>query len=194
MIPAVVGIFVFLLFCILFAGMYNRLVVLRNRFANAFAQIDVQLKRRYDLVPNLVEAVRGYMAHEKSTLDAVIAARNQAMVASREINPVHLEALTGAMSAESNFAGLLGRFRGLVEGYPNLKADQTVARLMEELASAENRIAFARQAYNDAVMEYNARRQSLPTNLVAGAFRFGPASLFEISVATERNVPTVQLK
>lgn len=193
MVPAIVGIFLFLLVCILFAGMYNRLVVLRNRFANAFAQIDVQLKRRYDLVPNLVEAVRGYMAHEKSTLDAVIAARNQAMVASREINPVHLEALAGAMNAESNFAGMLGRFRGLVEGYPNLKADQTVARLMEELTSAENRIAFARQAYNDAVMQYNARRQSVPTNIVAGIFGFGEAKLFEITMPAERETVTVKI-
>lgn len=170
---------------------YNRLVALRERFRNAFAQIDVQLRRRYDLIPNLVETARGYMAHERETLEAVIRARNEAhradQVAAAQPGAPH--AMLGLMAAEQTLTGHLNRFLGLVEGYPELKASQTMRQLQEELASTENRIAFARQAYNDAVMRYNAARQAVPTNVVARVFRFGPAEFFRIEDDAERSVP-----
>jgi LemA protein len=170
---------------------YNRLVTLRERFRNAFAQIDVQLKRRYDLIPNLVEAARGYMAHERETLEAVIQARNAALAADRvaAANPGAPAAMLGLMAAEQSLTGLLTRFFGLAEGYPELRASENMLQLQEELASTENRIAFARQGYNDAVMRYNATRASFPTNLVANAFRFGPAEFFQVEVASEREAP-----
>ena len=173
---------------------YNRLVALRQRFMNAYAQIDVQLKRRYDLIPNLVEAVKGYMAHERQTLEAVIAARNQALAASQQASaaPASAGAIMALAGAENMLLGALGKLFALREAYPQLKADQTAARLMEELSSTENRIAFARQHYNDSVMSYNAYRQSFPPLLIAGPMGFGEAALFQVEDARERQVVQVQ--
>jgi LemA protein len=170
---------------------YNRLVALRERFRNAFAQIDVQLKRRYDLIPNLVEVARGYMIHERETLEAVIRARNEALEADRAAaaNPGAPAAMLGLMAAEQSLTGLLTRFFGLAEAYPELRASENMLQLQEELSSTENRIAFARQNYNDAVMRYNATRASVPTNLIASAFRFGRAEFFEVEFEAERTAP-----
>jgi len=158
---------------------FNALVLLRNRYLNAFSQIDVQLKRRYDLIPNLVEAVKGFMAHEKETLDRVTKARATASDAAgvAAANPT-ASAVQALVGAEVGLIGALGTFRGRVEAYPELKSDQNVRQLMEELTSSENRIAFARQAYNDSVMGYNTKRETVPTNFVAGPFGFAPAALF----------------
>jgi LemA protein len=170
---------------------YNRLVALRERFRNGFAQIDVQLKRRHDLIPNLVETARGYMAHERETLEAVIQARNRAIQAGGEAaaHPGMPVAMLGLTSAEQSLSGALTHFFGLAEGYPELKASENMRKLQEELASTENRIAFARQAFNDAVMRYNATRGGFPTNLVASAFRFEEAAFFRLDDEGERNVP-----
>jgi LemA protein len=170
---------------------YNRLVALRNRFRNAFAQIDVQLKRRHDLIPNLVEVAKAYMAHERETLEAVIQARNQARTAERNAaaapgDPSAMAALAGA---EGALTGSLGRFFALAEAYPDLKANQNMAALQEELSSNENRIAFARQGFNDAVMQYNTARESFPTNVVAGSFGFQEAALLTLESDEERAVP-----
>jgi LemA protein len=174
-------------------GIYNRLVTLRNRFKNAWAQIDVQLKRRYDLIPNLVETAKGYLKHERGTLEAVIAARNAALQASGRVgaNPADPEAMKALIAAEGTLAGTLGRLFALAEAYPDLKANQTMSQLMEELTSTENKVAFARQAYNDAVMAYNTERERFPSNLVAGMFNFGPAELFQIQKPEEREAPKV---
>src|SRR5512141_775035 len=163
-------------------GGYNRLVALRNRFKNAFAQIDVQLKRRYDLIPNLVETAKGYIKHERGTLEAVIAARNAASSANLRAAqaPGDTVAMKELSGAETALTGTLGRLFALAEAYPDLKANQTMAKLMEELTSTENKVAFARQAYNDAVMSYNTQRETFPTNMVAGPFNFGPAELFVV--------------
>lgn len=160
---------------------YNRLVLLRNRWRNAYSQIDVQLKRRYDLIPNLVETARGYMKHERDTLEQVIAARNAAATANAAAaaQPGQSGAIAAVVSAEAMLTGNLRRFFGLVENYPDLKASAVMSRLMEEMTSTENRIAFARQAYNDAATQYNIARQSFPNNLLAGPFGFGLAELFE---------------
>jgi len=175
-------------------GMYNGLVLLRNRFKNAFAQIDVQLKRRYDLIPNLVETAKGYMKHERGTLEAVIAARNLAFGASNTASkdPSNPEAMQGLLKAESSLRGSMGRMMLVVERYPDLKADKSMALLMEELTSTENKISFARQAYNDAVTAYNTKRETFPTNLIANTFNFQEASLFEITEAVEREAVKVQ--
>lgn len=175
-------------------GIYNRLVTLRNRYRNAFAQIDVQLKRRYDLIPNLVESVKGYLAHERQTLEAVIAARNAAWTAGQAAaaHPGEAGAMRDLSGAESALTGALGRLMVLVEQYPNLKADQRMAQLMEELTSTENKVAFARQAYNDAVMVYNTARETFPAVLFASALGFQPAGLFEVSAPAEREAPKVQ--
>jgi LemA protein len=172
---------------------YNGLVSLRNRFKNAFAQIDVQLKRRYDLIPNLVETAKGYMKHERETLEAVIAARNaaQSAVGKAAANPSDAAAIQGAMAAEGALTGALGKMFALAEAYPDLKANQNMALLMEELTSTENKVAFARQAYNDAVMTYNTARESFPGVLVAGPFGFQPAVLFEIQAPAERDAVKV---
>lgn len=172
---------------------YNRLVALRNRFRNAFAQIDVQLKRRYDLIPNLVETARGYMQHERETLEAVIRARNAASQAEQRAasDPSDGGAIRGLMGAEQALTGALGRFFALAEAYPELKANQTMATLQEELSSTENRIAFARQAFNDAVMRYNTAREVFPTNLIAGSFGFAGAQHFQIEEPAERETPPV---
>lgn len=176
-----------------FVGIYNKLVTGRNRFENAFSQIDVQLKRRHDLIPNLVETAKGYMTHERETFEAVIQARNQAQSAGQQAskNPSDASAMKGMMGAESSLSGALGRLMVTVEDYPELKADQQMQRLQEELASTENRIAFARQAFNDAVTSYNIKRETFPSVLIAGSLGFRPATLFEIEVEEERRAPQV---
>ena len=177
-----------------FVGIFNRLVALRNRFKNAFAQIDVQLKRRYDLIPNLVETAKGYIAHERGTLEAVIQARNSAVNANKlaSANPGEPGAMTGLMQAEGVLTGALGRLLAVAEAYPDLKANQTMAQLMEELTSTENKIAFSRQAFNDSVAEYNIGREKFPNNIIAGAFNFQAAQLLEpIESAEERKAPKV---
>jgi LemA protein len=175
------------------AGIYNRLVALRNRFKNAFAQIDVQLKRRNDLIPNLVETVKGYMAHEKGTLEAVIQARNAAVTAGKTAaaNPGDASAMAGLTTAEGNLNGVLGRLFALAEAYPDLKANQNMLALQEELGSTENKIAFSRQAYNDAVMQYNTARETFPNVVVANFMNFTEARLFEVESEKERQAPKV---
>jgi LemA protein len=175
------------------AGIYNSLVALRNRFKNAFAQIDVQLKRRYDLIPNLVETAKGYLAHEHGTLEDVIKARNIAFTASQSAaaNPADASAVKSLLSAESGLTGALSRLMVVSEQYPNLKADQTMMQLTEEITSTENKISFARQAYNDFVMGYNNTRQTFPNVVFAGMFGFTDAQLFQVDDATERNAPKV---
>ncbi|GHT85492.1 hypothetical protein AGMMS49543_16970 [Betaproteobacteria bacterium] len=158
-------------------AIYNGLVALSNQIRNAFAQIDVQLQRRYDLIPNLVETAKGYLKHERETLEAVIAARNTAQAAAKKAEADPSAAAVGELSgAESALGGLLTKFFALSEAYPDLKANQNMAQLQEELASTENRIAFARQAYNDAVMSYNTKRESFPDTLIASRFGFKPAA------------------
>ncbi len=174
-------------------GAYNRLVSLRNRYKNAFAQIDVQLKRRYDLIPNLVEVAKGYMSHERETLEAVIKARNQAMRAEERAsaNPGGPEAMQALQGAEAMLSGALTRFFALSESYPELKADRSMSELMEELRSTENRIAFARQSFNDAVTSYNTARETFPTVVFAGPMGFREAELFEVESYEERETPKV---
>ena len=175
-------------------GIYNRLVKLRNQYKNAFSQIDVQLKRRYDLIPNLVETAKGYMKHERETLEAVIAARNkaQAAVQAAAARPGDPAAMQGLQTAEAGVTGALGRFFALAESYPDLKANQNMLSLQEELTSTENKVAFSRQAYNDAVMGYNTARETFPNSIIAGATGFGPAQLFELEApAVERAAPKV---
>jgi LemA protein len=174
-------------------GIYNSLVGLRNRFKNAFAQIDVQLKRRYDLIPNLVETAKGYLTHERETLEAVIKARNIALAASQTAaaNPADAAAMRNLAGAEVGLAGALSRLMVVSEQYPDLKANQNMMQLTEELTSTENKIAFARQAYNDSAMTYNNAREVFPAVLLAGALGFQPAELFKIDDPTERNAPKV---
>jgi LemA protein len=177
-------------------AVYNGLVALRNRFKNAFAQIDVQLRRRYDLIPNLVEAVRGYLRHERQTLEAVTAARGSAVTAAQRAAaaPGDPAAMQGLAHAEGALGGALGRLLAVFESYPDLKANQNVLALQEELTSTENKIAFARQAYNDSVMQYNTRRESFPDNVCAGLFAFSPAALLRSTEAAEqRAAPKVAL-
>ena len=174
-------------------SVYNSLVQLRNRFKNAFAQIDVQLKRRYDLIPNLVETAKGYLKHERETLEAVIQARNAAANAGAKAagNPADPGAIKSLMGAETALTGAMGRFFALAEAYPDLKANQNMMQLTEELTSTENKISFARQAYNDSVMVYNTRREQFPAVIFAGMFQFLPAQLFEIEDAAEKVAPKV---
>jgi LemA protein len=175
------------------AGIYNTLVALRNRFKNAFAQIDVQLKRRYDLIPNLVEVAKGYLKHESQTLEAVTKARNIAIAASQAAaaNPADAAAMKNLMAAESGLGGALSRLLVVSEQYPELKANQNMLQLTEELTSTENKIAFSRQAYNDSVMTYNNARETFPNVLLAGVLGFQAAELFKIEDPTERNAPKV---
>ena len=175
-------------------GIYNRLVTLRNRFKNSFSQIDVQLKRRYDLIPNLVESTRAYMSHERQTLEAVISARNTAVAANQKAaaNPADATAMAGMVNAEGVLSGTLGKLFALAEAYPNLKANETIRTLMEELTSTENKISFARQAYNDSVMEYNNSCQVFPNVIFAGMLGFREAVLFEIKVEAEREAVKVK--
>ncbi len=193
MIPLLIVLVIVVIFVGFLVGIYNSLVTLRNRFKNAFAQIDVQLKRRYDLIPNLVETAKGYIKHERETLEAVIAARNNASQANQKAaqNPADSAAMKGLMGAEATLTGTLGRLFALVENYPDLKANQTMSQLMEELSSTENKIAFARQAYNDAVMVFNTACEKFPNVLIAGPFGFKGAELFEIKVDEQREAVKV---
>jgi LemA protein len=175
-------------------SIYNGLVAARNRFKNAFAQIDVQLKRRYDLIPNLVETAKGYMAHERQTLEAVIAARNGASAANQKAaaNPADGAAIQGLANAEAGLSGALGRLFALSESYPDLKANQNMMQLTEELTSTENKISFARQAFNDSVMSYNTSVESFPNNILAGMYQFKTAELLQsIEAPEERKAPKV---
>ncbi|MEE4218738.1 MAG: LemA family protein [Xanthomonadales bacterium] len=172
---------------------YNRLVAGRNRFKNAFAQIDVQLTRRHDLIPNLVETAKGYMKHERETLEGVINARNTAVsgLKAASADPSNPEAMKQLAAAEQGLSGALGRLFALSEAYPDLKANENMMQLSEELTTTENKVAFARQAYNDSVMDYNTLRESFPNNLFAGWFSFKPAELLEIEDEAKREVPKV---
>ncbi len=174
-------------------GIYNRLINSRNRVKNAFAQIDVQLTRRYDLIPNLVESVKGYMKHERETLEAVINARNAAAsgLTAAKADPANADAIKQLAAAEATLGGALGRLFALAEAYPDLKANENMLRFQEELASTENKVAFARQAFNDAVLTYNNTRENFPNNIVAGMFRFEPASFLDIESEEKRTVPEV---
>ncbi len=174
-------------------GIYNQLVNLRNAVKNAFAQIDVQLTRRYDLIPNLVEAVKGYMKHERETLEAVISARTRAVqsLKSASEHPESAAAIQELSSADSGLSAALGRLFALSEAYPDLKADRNMMQFQEELTSTENKVAFARQAFNDAVMRYNNARENFPNNLVANAFSFDAAAFLEIESEEKRAVPQV---
>jgi len=177
-----------------FVGIYNKLIQLRNYYKNAYAQIDVQLKRRYDLIPNLVESAKGYLKHERETLESVIKARNSAFDASKlaAANPGDAKAMTGLMQAEGALGSIMSKLMAVVESYPDLKANQTINQLMEELTSTENKIGFARQAYNDFVAEYNIQREKFPNNVVAGFFSFTPAELLQSTEnAQERVAPKV---
>ena len=178
-------------------AIYNALVALRNRFRNAYAQIDVQLRRRYDLIPNFVESVKGYLQHERQTLDAVVQARGNAVSAAQRAAaaPGEPAAMQGLAQAEGALGGALGRLLAVFESYPDLKANQSVSALQEELSSTENKVAFARQAYNDSVMQYNTRRESFPDNIFAGMFGFAPAELLEATESAEqRAAPKVSLR
>ena len=174
-------------------GQYNGLVTLKNRFKNAFAQIDVQLKRRYDLIPNLVETAKGYIKHERETLEAVTQARNLAQSAGGRAaaNPGDPQAMKDLAGAEAGLTGALGRLMVVAEAYPDLKANQNMMQLTEELTSTENKVAFARQAYNDSVMTYNTTRETFPTSILAGIFQFAPAELFQIDNPAEKQAPKV---
>jgi LemA protein len=185
LVALVVGIAIWLI------SLYNGLVALRNRFKNAFAQIDVQLKRRYDLIPNLVETAKGYLAHERQTLEAVIVARNSAVGANLKAaaNPADAQAMQQMNTTEAGLSGALGRLFALSESYPDLKANQTMMQLSEELTSTENKIAFARQAYNDSVMSYNTAIESFPDNFVAGFGGFKEAALLQSTESPEEKKP-----
>jgi len=192
-IGIVVVVVVILLLVLVVIGIYNKLVMLRNRYRNGFSQIDVQLKRRYDLIPNLVEVAKGYIKHERETLEAVIQARNLAASAGQRAaqkpgDPAAMNALSGA---EGQLTGALGRLFAVMEAYPDLKANQNMLALQEELTSTENKIAFARQAYNDAVMAYNNQRETFPSVLLAPTFGFQEANLFEVEQPQEREAPKV---
>ncbi len=193
LIVLIVLVVVLLLAAMAVAGMYNRLVTLRNRFKNAFSQIDVQLKRRYDLIPNLVEVAKGYIKHERETLEAVIKARDMAYAAGQQAarTPGERQAMTALGGAEGQLTGALGRLFAVAEAYPDLKANQNMLALQEELSSTENKIAFARQAYNDAVMGYNTQREVFPTTVIASMFNFQEANLFEVEQPAEREAPKV---
>jgi LemA protein len=189
-IGAVVFFFIMVLWLVV---IYNGLVKLRNRFQNAWAQIDVQLKRRYDLIPNLVETAKGYLKHEHDTLEAVIAARSGAFSANQNLadKPGDPEAMAGLVAAEGTLTGALGRLMVLSENYPDLKADKNMRSLQEELTSTENKVAFSRQAYNDAVMSFNTARESFPDLLVAGPFGFTRAESYELQDKDQRDAPKV---
>ncbi|MAW41898.1 MAG: hypothetical protein CMJ30_05740 [Phycisphaerae bacterium] len=191
----VLAIFVGLVLLVAFwaIALYNGLIGKRNRFRNAFAQIEVQLQRRYDLIPNLVETAKGYMSHEKDTLEAVIAARNQAMGAMQAAAaaPGDSSAMANLASAEAGLGGVLGRLMAVAEAYPDLKANQNMMAVQEELTSTENKVAFARQAFNDAVTAFNTARETFPAVLIAGMLGFKEAMLFEVDDASARTAPKV---
>ena len=175
------------------AGAYNKLVSLRNRYKTAFSQIDVQLKRRYDLIPNLIETAKGYLNHERQTLEAVVTARNSALAASRTAaaNPGDPSSMAGLAAAETQLGGALGRLFAVAEAYPDLKANQNLLALQQELSATENQIAASRQVFNNAVMQYNTAREVFPTNLVANAMGFAPSQLSELENDKERATPGV---
>ena len=172
---------------------YNRLVTLRNRYQSAYSQIDVQLQRRYDLIPNLVKTAKGYMAHERETLQGVTEARNLAIAASRQAasNPSDPQAIQQAAAAEAGLTSMLSRLMAVAESYPNLKADTTMLTLMEELRTTENKIAFSRQAFNDSVTLYNTKREVFPSNLIASTFNFSVAELWRDLNPDARQAPQV---
>jgi LemA protein len=184
---------IILLLIVLVVVLYNRLIVLRNHVKNAFAQIDVQLTRRHDLIPNLVETVKGYIKHERETLEAVIQARNTAVASLKAAaaDPSRGDAVRQLGGAEGALTGALGRLLAVAEAYPDLKANQNMMQLTEELTSTENRVAYARQSYNDSVMDYNNARETLPNSIIAGAFQFTPGSMLEIEDVAKRAVPKV---
>ena len=184
---------IIILAVLFFVSLYNRLVAARNAFKNAFAQIDVQLTRRYDLIPNLVEIAKGYMKHERETLEAVISARNAAVsgLKAAAADPGNAAAVQALSGAEAQVTGALGRLFALAEAYPDLKANQTMMQLSEELTSTENKVAFSRQAYNDSVMGYNNQREMFPGSIVAGMFNFQPASLLDIAKPEAREAPKI---
>ncbi len=175
-------------------GLYNGLVKLRNRYKNAFSQIDVQLKRRHDLIPNLVETAKSFMKHERETLEAVIQARNAASSAreAASVNPGDAGSIQALAQAENGLGGMLGKMFALSESYPELRSNQNMLQLQEELTSTESKVAFARQSYNDSVMHYNNKTESFPANFIAGMFNFGPATMFEIADESEREVVKVE--
>jgi LemA protein len=191
MIWIVLGIIVLLVLFVI--GIYNGLVTARNAYKNAFAQIDVQLTRRHDLIPNLVETAKGYLAHERNTLEAVITARNAAVsgLKAAAANPGDAAALQNLSTSENALTGALGRLFALAEAYPDLKANKNMMQLSEELTTTENKVAFARQAFNDSVMSYNNRREVFPNSFIAGMFAFQPANLLEIESPQKREVPKV---
>ena len=173
-------------------GAYNGLVKLRNRYRNAFAQIDVQLKRRYDLIPNLVETAKGFMKHERETLEAVIQARNMASSARQGVSTEDAESMGALMAAEGGLGNALGRLFALSEAYPDLKSNTNMMQVSEELTSTENKVAFSRQAYNDSVTAYNTQTEVFPSSVIAGMFNFGQATLFEVAEAGERDAIKVE--
>ena len=181
------------LIVLFFVGIYNRLVTARNTFKNAFAQIDVQLTRRYDLIPNLVEVAKGYIKHERETLEAVTQARNVAAAGLRaaSANPASAAAIQTLGGAETALSGALGRLFAVAEAYPDLKANQNMMQLSEELTSTENKVAFARQAYNDSVLNYNNTREVMPNSIVANMFGFAAAQMLEIEAPEKRAAPKV---
>ena len=185
LVVVLVGVLLLNLFVV---GIYNGLITLRNRFKNAFSQIDIQLKRRYDLIPNLVETCKGYMKHESGTLEAVVAARNTAATAASRVatNPADPTAMKQLLQAEGQLSAGLGRLLAVAEAYPDLKANTNMMALQEELTSTENRISFARQAFNDAATEYNIKREIFPSNLIANTFNFTVAELWIVEDPTER--------
>ena len=188
-----IGLVVVIVVGAMVVGIYNKLVTMRNRYKNAYAQIDVQLKRRYDLIPNLVETAKGYIKHERETLEAVTAARNTAYAASKAAaaNPGDAATMKSLTAAESGLGGTLSRLMMVSEQYPDLKANQNMMQLTEELTSTENKISFARQAYNDTVMTYNTDREVFPSNLIAGMFNFAPAELFVVDKPEQKDAPKV---
>lgn len=197
MIPLIVIVVVVAIIVFYFVGIYNNLVSLRNHYLNAFKQIDVQLKRRYDLIPNLVESTKGYLAHERGTLDEVIKARNNAFTASNAAaaNPGNAATMNSLTQAEGILGSAMGKLMAVVESYPDLKANQTISQLMEEITSTENKISFARQAYNDSVAEYNTGREQFPNNIIANSYNFQAANLLDaVESPEERKAPKVSFQ
>ena len=192
-IALIISVVVIVILVLMVAGMYNGLVKLRNLFKNAFAQIDVQLKRRYDLIPNLVETAKGYLKHERETLESVTKARNTALSAVEAVsaNPSNASAMSDLVGAEALLGGAMGKLMVSVEAYPDLKANSNMISLQEELAATEDKIAISRQAFNQAVTDYNIKRETFPTMIIAGMFGFTPAELFEVAGPQEREVVKV---
>lgn len=191
-VAIVIGV-VILILIFLTISIYNKLVVGRNRVKNAFAQIDVQLNRRYDLIPNLIETAKGYMKHERETLEAVTDARNQASQAAKAVagDPTNASAMQGLMGAEGSLMGALGKLNVSMEAYPDLKASANMLQVQEELTTTENKVAFSRQAYNDSVMHFNVLRESFPDSIIANMFNFQAAQMFEVENEAVREVPKV---